>query len=102
MSNQAKGYDNAVNLLYRRYGDQHTILAAYKKEVTEWPQIKTRDAAGLKKFYIFLLKCQSIIAGNQWNALDSPNLICKFLSKLPDQLRDRWNWELYSISAKHS
>ena len=28
-----KGYENAINLLYRRYGDQHTILAAYKKEL---------------------------------------------------------------------
>ena len=30
-----KGYKNAANLLYRRYGEQHTILAAYKKEVKE-------------------------------------------------------------------
>ena len=43
-----KGYENAVNLLYRRYGDQHTILAAYKKEVKEWPQIKVGDADEMK------------------------------------------------------
>ena len=30
-----KGYENAVNLLYRRYGDQQTILTAYKEEVKE-------------------------------------------------------------------
>ena len=84
-----KGYENAVNLLYRRYGDQHTILAAYKKEVKEWPQIKVGDAAGFRKFYNFLLKCQSIIGDNKWNALDSPDSICMLLSKLPGQLRDR-------------
>ena len=68
----------------------------------EWPQIKVGDAAGFWKFYNFLLKCQSIIGGNKWNALDSPESICMVLSRLPGQLRDRWNREVYSISAKHS
>ena len=52
-----KGYENTVNLLYRPYEDQHTILAAYKKEAKEWLQIKVGDAAGFQKFYNFLLKC---------------------------------------------
>ena len=86
----------------RRYGEQQTILAAYKKELKEWPQIKVGDTAGFQKFYYFLLKCQSIIGGNKWNALDSPESICMSLSKLPGQLRDRWNREVYSIRAKHS
>ena len=68
----------------------------------EWPQIKVGDAAGFWKFYNFLLKCQSIVGGNKWNALDSPDLICMLLSKLPDQPRDRWNREVYSIRANHS
>ena len=97
-----KGYENAVNLLHRRSGDQHTILAAYKKEVKEWPQIKVGDAAEFRKFYSFLLKCQSIIGGNKWNALDSPDSICMLLPKLPGQLRDSWNREVYSIRANHS
>ena len=95
-----KGYENAVNLLYRRYGDQHTTLAAYKKEEKEWPQIKVGDAAGFRKFYNFLLTFQSIISGNKWN--DLPDSICMLLSKLPGQLTDRWNREVYSIRAKHS
>ena len=97
-----KGYENAINLLYGRYGDQHTILAAYKKEVKEWPQIKVGDAARFRKFYNFLLKCQTIICFDKWNALDSPKSIYMLLSKLPGQLRDRWNREVYSIGAKHS
>ena len=38
-----EGCENAVNLLYRKNGDQRTILAAYKKKVKEWPQIKVGD-----------------------------------------------------------
>ena len=30
-----KGYENAINILYRIYGDQHTKIAAYKKELKE-------------------------------------------------------------------
>ena len=60
-----KGYENAIILLCRRYRDQHTILASYKKEVKEWPQVKVGDAAGFYKFYNFLLKCQSIIGGSK-------------------------------------
>ena len=96
-----KGYENAVNLLYRRYGDEHTILAAYKKEVKEWPQIKVGDAAGFQKFYNFLLKCQSMIGGNKWNALDSPDSIRLLLPKLPGQIRDKQKREVHSIRAKH-
>ena len=32
-----KGYETTINLLYSRYGDQHIILTAFKKEVREWP-----------------------------------------------------------------
>ena len=65
-----KGYENAINLLYKRCGDQHTILVAYKKEVKAWPQIKVGDEAGFHMFYNFLLKLQSIVGGGngvQWN-----------------------------------
>ena len=55
--------------------------------------MKVGDAAGFRKYYSFLLKCQSIIGGNKWNALDSPDSICMLLTKLPGQLRDRWNRE---------
>ena len=34
--------------------------------------------------------------------MDLPDLICMLLSKLPDQLRDRCNREVYSIRANHS
>ena len=97
-----KGYENALNLLYTIYGGQHTILAAHKKEMKEWPHIKVGDAAGFWKFKNFLLKCQSIIGRNKWNALDSPGSICMLLSKLPGELGDRWNREVHSIRANHS
>ena len=43
-----------------------------------------------------------MIGGNKWNPLDSPESICKLLSKLPGKLQDRWNRGVYPIRAKYS
>ena len=74
------GYEKALHLLYKRYGDHHTTLAAYRKEIREWPQIKPGDATAFRKFYNFLIKCQSIIGESKWNVLDSPDTICMLLA----------------------
>ena len=44
-------YDNAKNLLMRRYGDPHKILSAYRLEIKKWPQVRQGDAATYRKFY---------------------------------------------------
>ena len=43
------------------------MLAAYKKELKKWPQIKVGDTTKFQKFYNFLLKFESIIGSNRWN-----------------------------------
>ena len=96
------GYEKALHLLYKRYGDHHTTLAAYRKEIREWPQIKPGDATAFRKFYNFLIKCQSIIGESKWNVLDSPDTICMLLAKLPNHMRDGWNREVYSIRSRQS
>ena len=57
----------------RRDVDPHTIVAAYRREIKKWPLIKSGDSAALKKFYCFLVKCQSITADITWNALNTPD-----------------------------
>ena len=88
------GYSNAMRLLYKRYGDPHKLLAAHRAEIRKWPIVKVGDAEGFRKFYNFLIKCQSIMNGNNWNIMDSPETICMLLSKLPGHMRDRWNREV--------
>ena len=76
-------YDNAKNLLMKRYGDPHKILSAYRLEIKKWPQVRQGDAAEYIKFYNFLLKCQSLIDGRNWNLFNSPDMFCTLISKLP-------------------
>ena len=76
-------YDNAKNLLMKRYGDPHKILSAYRLEIKKWPQVRQGDAATYITFYNFLLKCQSLIDGRNWNLFNSPDMFCTLNSKLP-------------------
>ena len=56
-------YENAKNLLIKRYGDPHKILSAYRLEIKKWPQVRQGDATAYRKFYNFLFKCQSLTGG---------------------------------------
>ena len=75
----------------RRYGNPHTIFAAYRREIKKWPLIKPGHSAAVKKFYSFLIKCQSITADITWNALNTPDTLCSLLAKLPGNMKDRQN-----------
>ena len=64
-------YEKAKRLLKSRYGDPHRVLSVYCKELKEWKFIKSGDSVSLRKFYTFLMKCNSVVNGNFLNTLDS-------------------------------
>ena len=82
------GYQAAVTLLEKTYGNPHKILSSYRRELKEWSQIKFGDAKVFRKFYNFLLKCESISGSQQWNAMDTPEMLCMLIAKLPGGLTD--------------
>ena len=94
-------FTKAKYLLEKMYGKPHRILASYKKEVNDWPQIKFGDSIGLRKFHSFLLKCRSVAANQRWNTLNSLDILCMMASKLPDSLTGRWNREVANIRRHH-
>ena len=53
-----------------------------------------------QKFYNFLLKCESINQAREWNLLDSPNVICKLLLKLPGVTTDKWVRVVMNVRIK--
>ena len=91
------GYDRAKLLLEQHYGDPHRILAAYRKEIKGWPSLKPGDSSAYRKFYNFLIKCESIMSQQRWNSLNSPDILCTLTSKLPGNARDKWNRKVLSI-----
>ena len=53
-------------------------------------KINPGDEAAHRKLFNFLIKCQSLEYANQ-NVLDTPDITCIILAKIPGYLQDRWN-----------
>ena len=78
-----------MNLLEKQYGDPHRPLASYRREIKQMFKIKSGDAAAFRKLFHFLIRCQTMSYGTSKNPLDSPDVICMILSKVPRHLQDK-------------
>ena len=94
------GYRLAKSLLEDHYGNPHRILAAYRKEIKSWTPLKPGNPTAYRKFCNFLIKCDSIMSCQQWNSLDTPDVLCSLVSKLPGNTMDRWNRKVFML-RKH-
>ena len=84
------GYQQAMKLLEKQYGNPFKILAAYRQEIKKMAPVKPNDPAAFRKLYNFLLKCNSLNVDDNQNPLDTPDVICKILAKLPSYLQVGW------------
>ena len=75
----------------------HIDPSIIQKEIKQWPQIKFGDARAFWKFHTFLLKCRSMSFNQRWNVLDSPDILCMLISKLPGGIMERWNRKVSNI-----
>ena len=85
------GYETVVRMLNNRYGNFHYLLASYRKKIKALPSVKPGDASGFRKFYSFVLKCETFSKSTAWNALETLESLCILVSMLPGSLRNRWN-----------
>ena len=88
---QPDGFLLAKKLLEKEYGDPHRITSAYMKELSSWKPIKSGDVKAFKRFYRFLLKCDTNRKGEVYlRFLDNPETLRILQTKLPQKLHDRW------------
>ena len=93
-------YENA-NQMMHKYGDPYRVIAAYHKEIKQWPQIKPGDAEACRKFHDFLLKCENITQIQTWTVSDIPAIMCMLLPKPPSETRDKkWSCQVLLIRRK--
>ena len=59
--------------------------------------MKNGDSAVYRRFYNFVIICESIMSRQQWNSLDTPDILCALISKLPGNARDKWNRKVMII-----
>ena len=91
LMNPDDGYREARRILEKEYGDPFKVSRAYINKAIRWQPVKHDDAAALKKFSVFLIKCK-----NAMNSIDhmavlnhAPNLQ-SLVSKLPTSLQNKW------------
>ena len=94
------GYKNAKKILDHKYGNPFNIMGVYRNEIKSWPQITNGDGESYQKFYSFLLQCESITQAREWNLLDTPDVICMLLLKLPHVIRDKWVKVVMNVRRK--
>ena len=93
-------YENAKQMMHK-YGDPYRVIAAYHKEIKQWPQIKPGDAEACRKFHDFLLKCENITQIQTWTVSDNPAIMCMLLPKPPSETRDKkWSCQVLLIRRK--
>ena len=77
------------HVLVEKYGNPYHVMVEYRKEIKAWPILRSCDAEGYQRFYNFLRMCESITRSAQWNQLNTPDVICMLLAKLPGHTRDK-------------
>ena len=90
-------FKHAKYLLEKVYGNPHKILASYRKEVKNWQPVNFGHAIAFRQFHNFLLRCKSVATNQRWNTLDTPDILCMLISKLPSGVMERWNKEVLKI-----
>ena len=95
--NPKYGYKNAMKLLERQYGNPFKLLTCYRNKVNQMTKIKPVDAAAFRRLFNFLIKCQSRQYSHDQILLDTPDVICMILLKVPGFLQDRWNRHVHKI-----
>ena len=88
-------------LLTERQGDPYRIIAAYRKEIKDWSQIKAGDVDACQKFQNFLVKRENIGHLQSWNVLDTPGIMWMLLSKLQGSAREKWSRNVLTICRRH-
>ena len=90
--NPSTGYLHAMSLLKDHYGNEHFIARAYIQELRKWEPLKLGDSKSFRKFFSFLIKCKTCMAGGRYlSELNFPDILQVLQSKLPYNLQDKWN-----------
>ncbi|XP_066933229.1 uncharacterized protein [Clytia hemisphaerica] len=88
-------YQQAKELLKKKYGSPHTIASEYRKQSVLWPKLKANDTQAFDRFENYLIKYQASMRAIGKNIQCNLELIQLLQSKMPPFLQERWNRKVY-------
>ena len=96
------GYMQVRRLLDEEYGDPYKISNAFIQRLSNWPVIKCDDGPSLKRFSLFLTKCNNAMkAITQMTLLNHPPNMQSVVQKLPNNLQTKWRETVVKCQIKN-
>ena len=87
-----RGYQEARQLMKKKFGDDYRIVTAYETKALNWPEVKAEDSISVDRFSIFLMRCKNAMECSKYlTKLEQPDTIQKLIMKLPFNLRKTWH-----------
>ena len=99
MSDATEGYNEAICLLQRHYGQAHVICDAFVKKFQSLPVVKQGDTRALKTCFLTANKCMRVMQSlGDAGVLDYPVTIQAIVVKLPSYLQNKWRDKVSRLS----
>ncbi|XP_071085478.1 uncharacterized protein [Haliotis cracherodii] len=96
------GYFQARKLLLERFGNQYVIAKAWVDKVTDVPNLKPNDSAGLRGYADSLRSCVvSLTAMSRLGEIDNQLRMRKIVEKLPFFIQGRWRKEAVNVLKRN-
>ena len=94
----ATGYQEALRILERRFGEPHIIARNYIEELTEGPMIRKSDTNALVKLADEMKVCSATLKQlNYVSDLNACRTLSAIVQRLPYQLQQKWFEKAASI-----
>jgi hypothetical protein len=93
------GYQEAIKLLKKRYGQDYRIATAYVERITQGSAIRSEDSNSLQRLSVLLTSCMNTLQNIGYiNKIENPDSLRLVIGRLPYELRKRWHARADRIS----
>ena len=98
-----RGYQKAMQLLNKHFGNAYKISYAYIEKALSWPSIKSEEPRALQKFSLFLRSCCTAMEQLEYmEELDTISNMRNIIFKLPYKLREKWHSKACEVQVQRN
>ena len=84
------GYDEARRILEVNFGQEHAIVSAYVRKLTEGPPIRSNDKSALAQLARDMRNCEISCGGMSSAGLDTQHAVASIFKRLPANRKDKF------------
>ena len=84
------GYYEARRILEVNFGQEHAIVSAYVRKLTEGPAIRSNDKSALAELVRDMRNCEISCGGMSSAGMDTQHTVASIFKRLPANLQDKF------------